>query len=238
VRELDVPPQCRQILLFLALLVAGGRAAAQAPVEDEVGARLRFLESRLQREAVEARWYEAGWSIVYVGGAGYGAYEICHATSGAALAEGIVTTTKAVIGAATMAINPLKTARGTRELDEGGAAAGQGLDRRLVLAESLLLRNAREADVRYKWQAHVYSLVLNLVGGAIVWAAGDVRRAAQSTGLAVAFGELSIWTRPWRAKRDLRRYREQFGGLASEAGRPVAVRAGWRVAATGFGVSF
>jgi hypothetical protein len=221
----------------VALLVVAGApfvARAQEPGDDEVEARLRFIEARLGREATQARWYEAGWGVVYAGGAGYGAHQIRHAGDGAALAEGIVTVTKSVIGAATMAINPLKTARGTAELDRDAALAGR--DRRLLLAEGLLERNAREAEIPFKWQAHVWSALLNLAGGAVVWIAGDVRRAAQSAGLALAFGELSIWTRPWSARRDLREYKQRFGGLAGDA--PLAARPSLQARVNGFALTF
>jgi hypothetical protein len=206
-----------KLAAMLVLLAGMPRiAGAEELGEDDVERRLHFLESRLKAEATQARWYEAGWSLVYVGGLGYGAYQIAQAETNGALAEGIVGASKSVIGAAGLALQPLKAARGTRELDEGADAAAAPRDQRLALAESLLRRNAREADIRYAWQPHVISLVLNLVGGAIIWIAGDLSRAAQSTGIALAVGELSIWTRPWGAKRDLREYKRDFGGLAFE----------------------
>jgi hypothetical protein len=202
-------------LVLMMLLCGTARiAAAQELSEDEVERRLHFLESRLRAETSQARWYEGSWSMLYVGGLGFGAYQIAQADSNAAMAEGIVGASKSVLGAATLVLQPLKTARTTRELDEGTAGAGGPRDQRLALAESLLRRNAKEVEIRYAWQPHVISLALNLVGGAIIWIAGDFRRAAQSTGIAIAFGELSIWSRPWGAKRDLREYRREFGGFA------------------------
>ncbi len=217
-------------------------AAAQAMPDDEVERRIHFLESRLKSEASQARWYEAGWSMVYVGGLGYGAYQIAQADSKAAIADGIVGASKSVIGAATLVLQPLKAGRSVRELDDGAGPAVGNRDQRLALAESLLRRNAKESDIRYAWQPHVISLALNLVGGAIVWIAGDFRRAAESTGLAIAFGELSIWTRPWGAKRDLRDYQREFGGFASaDAPRATAVaaaRPSVRVGVSGVQVTF
>jgi hypothetical protein len=229
-------------IAMMVLLAGTARiAVAQELGEDDVERRLHFLESRLKAEASQARWYEAGWSMVYVGGLAYGAYQIAQAETNGALAEGIVGASKSVIGAAGLALQPLKAARGTRELDEGAAATSGQRDQRLALAESLLRRNAKEADIRYAWQPHVISLLLNLVGGAIIWIAGDLPRAAQSTGIALAVGELSIWTRPWGAKRDLREYKRDFGGFAFEgAPRPttVASRPAVRVGATGVQLTF
>ena len=58
------------------------------------------------------------------------------------------------------------------------------------------------------------SLALNLLGGAVIWIAGDVKRAGQSTGIAVAASEVQLWTLPWGAKRHAREYRREFGGFA------------------------
>ncbi|MDB4969689.1 MAG: hypothetical protein JWN44_5378 [Myxococcales bacterium] len=230
-----------RIALMVLIAATARSVVAQELGEDDVERRLHFIESRLKAEATQARWYEAGWSIVYVSGLGYGAYQIAQAQTNGALAEGIVGASKSVIGAAGLALQPLEAARGTRELDEGADSASGQRDQRLALAETLLRRNAKEADIRYAWQPHVISLLLNLVGGAIIWIAGDLPRAAQSTGLALAVGELSIWTRPWGAKRDLREYNREFGGLAFKkpARTPTAVSGpSVRVAASGVQLTF
>lgn len=203
-----------RLTLLMLLMTSARVVAAQELGQDEIEQRLHFLEARLKAEQSQARWYEASWSLVYVGGLGYGSYQIAQANTRGALAEGIVGASKSVIGAAGLALSPLKAARALRDLDEGSDAAPGQRDQRLALAESLLRRNANESDIRYKWQPHVFSLLLNLVGGAIIWIAGDLPRAAQSTGIAIAVGELNIWSRPWGAKRDLREYKREFGGLA------------------------
>jgi hypothetical protein len=195
-------------------------ASAGAMSDDEVERRVHWIEAHLKTEARQAQWYEAGWSLVYVGGVGYGAYEIATANTRAATAEGIVGIGKSLIGAASLALVPIKTARSLSDLDRGAPSlVSHAHDRRLAMAESILLRNAEESDIRYKWQPHVVNLLLNIAGGAIVWGFGDWKRALQSTAIAIPVGELSIWTRPWKAKKDLRDYKSEFGGLADN-GRP------------------
>jgi hypothetical protein len=202
----------RGVVAVLAVLTLTRVAAAQPMGEFEAEQRLHFLESKLAAEQSQARWYEAGWSMVYVGGVGYGAYQLGTAADDkAAMAEGIVGIGKSLIGAGTLVLNPLKAGHTLRDLDDckcGDTA------QRLALAESLLRRNARESDLRYAWQPHVISLALNLLGGAIIWIAGDVKRAGQSTGIAVAVAEVQLWTLPWGAKRHAREYRREFGGFA------------------------
>jgi hypothetical protein len=181
--------------------------------DDEVSRRLAFIEARLHLQARGARLWEAGWSLVYVGGLGYGAYQIANAGDRAATAEGIVGAGKSLIGGAGLALRPLVTARSAHVLDRVPDGTVEERARRLALAEQLLRANAAETQERFAWQRHVISIGLNLVGGAIIWIAGDFRRAAQSTGIAIAAGEINIWTRPWRAAGDLRAYRREFGGL-------------------------
>jgi len=230
-------------IAVVALVVLGAHAAQAQPLtsEDETNQRLHFLESHLAAEAAQARAWEAGWSVVDVSGVGYGAYQIAQQTNRAELAEGIVGTAKSVIGVVTLAATPLKTARGARELRErSGVSPEERLDQ-LVVAERLLRQNAAESDIRYAWQAHVISLALNLVGGVVVWIAGDFWKGAQSAAIGAAVGEVQIWTRPWKAKRDLREYRLQFGGMASTgASRPTRLVAApsVRLSATGLQVAF
>ena len=68
----------RSLAAMLAVLALTHAAVAQpaGQSDDEVERRLHFLESKLAAEQSQARWYEAGWSMVYVGGVGYGAYQM------------------------------------------------------------------------------------------------------------------------------------------------------------------
>jgi hypothetical protein len=234
----------KRLILTLSLLLAlpaPAFAQDEAATADDlhVDERLRFIAARLKAEAVQARTWEAGWSIVYVGGLGYGSYQLAHARTKAADTEAAVGIGKSLIGGVTMGLFPLKASRGAHELDR--ATEADGSLARLDLAETLLRRNADEANLRYAWQPHVFSLLMNLVGGAAIWIAGDWKRAAQSTGIAVAVGELQIWTQPWQAKSDLREYRRRFGALgaaAQPARQLAATTPAVHVSATSLAVTF
>ena len=231
----------RLVLMLSLLLSLPAFAQEETATNDDlhVDERLRFIAARLKSEAVQARTWEAGWSIVYVGGLGYGSYQLAHARNAAADTEAAVGIGKSLIGGITMGLFPLKASRGAHELDASPAADGSLA--RLDLAESLLRRNAAEADLRYAWQPHVFSLLMNLVGGAAIWIAGDFKRAAQSTGIAIAVGELQIWTQPWQAKSDLREYRRRFGASGTSAYRAqqlAATKPAVHVSATSLAVTF
>ncbi len=211
----------RLIVLALTCSVAVAHADS-APPDEEVARRFHYIQKRLKAEAVQARSWQTGWSIVDTGGLGYSAYQISQSSTKAELAEGIVGAVKSLNGVAFLALTPLKTARGEHELDGLPDATPEARRQSLLLAESLLARNAKEADLRFSWKPHVYLFLISVVGGGIVWACGDLTKGAESAAIGFAVGELQIWTRPWLAKRDLREYRRDFGGLVGSGSPPLA----------------
>jgi hypothetical protein len=84
------------------------------------------------------------------------------------------------------------------------------------------------ATERVTWPRHVLNVALNAAGGGVLLAIGEPTRAAVSTGIGIAFGELYIWTQPDGADEDWDAYRKRFdsgaelsfnvtpGGLAFE----------------------
>ena len=211
---------------------------AELQAENDREARLRFIEARLQAEAVQARVWEAGWSIVYIGGFAYSGYELAHAHDAAATTEGAIGAARSVAGGMVMGLRPLKASRGAHELDRAPAADDSA--QRLQLAESLLRRNAVETERRYSWKPHVLMIGVNLLAGAAIWLAGDGKRGAESAGISIAVGELRIWTQPWQAKRDWREYRQRFGSDADNAAvaRPLTPSPALRVSPTQLAVTF
>jgi hypothetical protein len=208
-------------------------APAPAPEfsEEEMNARLKFIETRLKGEAFQARAWEIGWSAVYVLGFGYGIYQLGTSTTRSGITDGVVGMVKTGVGTLGLALNPLHTGRGAHPLDGVPQSTPEELRHKVELAERLLLRNAHEADIRYSWKPHLISITLSLAGGIAIWAAGDFWKGAESFALGSSVGEITIWTRPWKARRDLRAYRHEFGefvgeGTASSVGPASALRAG------------
>jgi hypothetical protein len=204
---------------MLSLLVGVAHAQEQRP-EEEVNARLEFLQLRLKAEAPQARAWEYGWAAVDIGGMGYSVYQLSQANTHSQTAEGVVGAVKSLGGVVGIAFTPFHAVKGAHELDGTPDVTPEERERRMLLAESLLRRNAHEADIRYTWKPHFFNALINLAAGGIVMAFGDWQRGLQSAGLGIAVGEIQIWTQPWKAKRDLREYRLQFGGLASTQTKP------------------
>jgi hypothetical protein len=232
----------RWLVLGLGMLsmLFGVAHAQEQRSEEEVDARLQFLEVRLKAEAPQARAWEYGWSIVDISGVGYSVYQLSQANTRSQTAEGVVGAAKSLGGVVGIAFTPFHATKGAHELDGVPDLTPDERERRMLLAESLLRRNAHEADIRYAWKPHFFNALINLAAGGIVMAFGDWQRGLQSAGLGIAVGEIQIWTQPWKAKRDLREYRMQFGGLAStQAKAPTsAAAASVKAGPTGLQVTF
>src|SRR3954447_24931197 len=109
----------RALTAILVVMTLAHAAVAQPASlsNEEIERRLQFLDVSLAAEQSQARWYEGGWSLVYVGGVGHGAYQLGNAGDDkAAVAEGIVGISKSLIGAGTLVLNPLKAGHSLRDL--------------------------------------------------------------------------------------------------------------------------
>lgn len=223
--------------LCLALVRTAGAQALPLIADEgdpDVEERLRFLEERIALEARGARTWESLWSIVDIGAAGFGVYQLSQHQSNAQVASGHVGITKAATGLVFLTVLPLNATRGARALVARG---NQDIDRlgRLALAERVLYRNAIDAETRYTWRPHVIGAIINLAGGLIIGALGDWKAGARSAGVGLAITELQIWTQPWRARRDLREYRSRFGDVLPPEPPP---KASLKAGATGLSVTF
>jgi hypothetical protein len=201
--------------LALLLLLAQPVRAQYVPSEEEIDARLRFLTEKLDGGVRNNLAWYAGWSsfygvaiVVQLGRLGY-------AVDDAERADLIVSASKATIGVVSRLVRPPHAIYGTRELRGMRERTAEERWRKVVRAESLLARNAKESDERYSWLAHTINLALNIGGGLIVWLGyHDFARGAGSAAVGIAVGEVQIWTQPWRAKRDWQDYQRRFGARA------------------------
>jgi hypothetical protein len=207
----------------LALAVIASTAlAASAPAragepdpgarEDEVAERLRFIERHLDAQVAGAEAWTGGWATFNVAAGGFEIYRAAGTRDRAARTDDIVGVAKATIGITGRLARPLHSRRGAAELRGVPDATPSERERKLALAERLLYRNAREADLCRQWLPHVINVALNVAGAIVVWAVSDAPGVAwQSAGIGIAVGEVVIWTQPMKAKRDARDYQRRFG---------------------------
>jgi hypothetical protein len=190
--------------------------------DEELDARAQFLERRLRRDVKLLALWQVGYSVVYGGGFLYQAGNAVTAGSTAERADFVVGTVKSFVGLVTRLAQPPRALVGVRPLLALPNTTRLDRVNRLLAAEALLRADARESDRRYHWLPHTLNALLNLAGGLIVWLGyHDLSRAAESTGIGFAVGELQIWTRPWQGKRAWAEYRRAYGATAtSMAGIP------------------
>jgi hypothetical protein len=181
--------------------------------DEEVRERLRFIQRRLEGAATGARAWRWSWFSVYAVGLGVETYRGVTAHNRADQTDDWVSVGKAALGVVNGLAFPLHASSGAAELRDLPDATPDERLRKLQTAERLLRRNAAEARRAYTLLPHLLNLATNVLGGVIVWTVGHAPgQAGISTGLSVVLGEVTIWTQPTRAKRDLRDYERRIGG--------------------------
>jgi hypothetical protein len=203
----------RTRLTGIPLRVQSAQVAPEAVSEDETEARARFLVERLEdRQAYARRWYNS-WFAVYTGGAVVSSVRAGIADGEGARTENIVSAVKSAIGLVNLLRLQLPERHGAAPVLEIGADEPV---QRLEAAETIVESAAARARDQRGWKEHLGNVVLNAIGGGILWAGGSPQRAAISTGVGLAFGELFIWTQPYGAVEDWDDYRERFGAPVRE----------------------
>lgn len=220
------------ILVAILLTPLGVRAGA---ADDETTRRIRFIEQRLDAGRASHTAWHVGWVSVYGVGLLVQVGRATMAIDPAERADQIVGASKAVVGVVAHLVRPPVAMFGARELALMPEATPEEREAKLRRAELLLVRAAHESDRRWSPWAHAANVGLNVVGLLVVglgW--GDWERAALSSSIGVIVGEASILSQPWRARRDLRDYREASFG--TELGALPRTRSRIEVQAAGAAV--
>lgn len=197
--------------LATATLLASMPVMAESATDPGPGARLEFLETRLDGGRDRAALWQNGWSAVYAAVAlGQGAYALTRDSSDEQVANG-VGALRAVTAFTLLQLRPHPGRHGAapvRAMADADDAA------RLEAAETLLVRSARRADERFSPRRHLINVGMNLGFGAMICAFGDCSDAPLSVLMGIAGGEAALWTLPARPAQDLRDYRKRFGPVS------------------------
>ncbi len=190
--------------------------------DDEVRRRLAFIMECLDDGELFAEMWQYGFSAGYGLGIAIGAVQAGIADDAGARASAIVSAVKAVGGTTRLVLAPHPGRLGsTAILAMPGATPAQRLAR-LVEAEVVLAAVEERAHSRLHWLSHASNVGINLAGGGVVLAFGDLTDAAVSVGIGIVVGEVMAFSMPWRGIRDVELYRSRFvTGRATRAG-------GWR----------
>jgi hypothetical protein len=190
------------VLLFTLALPAPLRAA------DDQGARLAFLEQRLDEGRDRARLWQYGWTSVYAGAA------VVHgalALSSGDQDEQVVNGVGALRALTALTLIRLRSDPGRFGADPVRAAGPPGSTARLEAAEGLLARTAHHAERRYSVERHLFNVGLNAVFGSLVLAFGDSDDAIFSTLTGIAGGVATLVTRSPQPIRNAAEYRDRYG---------------------------
>ncbi len=218
---------CLLLGLAVATLSASMPVMAESATDPGLGARLQFLETRLDAGRDRAALWQNGWSAVYAAVAlGQGAYAVTRDSSDEQVSNG-VGALRAVTAFTLLQLRPHPGRKGAAPVRAMGDADDEA---RLDVAEALLARSARRADERFSPRRHLINVGMNLGFGAMICAFGDCSDAPLSVLIGIAGGEAALWSLPTRPAQDLRDYRKRFG-------LPRDSRVSWQVMPTQGGLA-
>ena len=201
-----------QALVAASILVTAGTARAQPARESDVAARIAFIEARLDAAEGWASLWQNGWLTLYSAGVVAQLARAGMADDDAERADLVVSAVQSAVGVTARVVRPLPAARGSSEIARLPESTPAERRAKLRRAEEILRRNAESTEERTSWLSHAAGLALNVAGGLVVWLGyDDLERAAVSTSIGIAIGELSIWSQPWHAADDAAEYEKTFG---------------------------
>jgi len=185
--------------------IAGGDARLAA-IDPE--ARLAFIRARLAHDARKARHWSLGFGTSYalLTAGSLVAAPLLRDRAGAP--DLYVNAGAGIIGFGLIAVSPLRVLDDQVALEATIAAGTTDRCQLLALAESSLMRDARNEAFGRSWLIHSGNLLVG-VGALLVLGLGyDRWGSGIGNGLgSIAVGELMIFTQPVGLVRDLRSYR-------------------------------
>jgi hypothetical protein len=198
--------------------------------DDEIDARISFIEERLDDDQLHAQIWQYGFTAGYGLGALYGTIGASVTNDNDQRVEFIVTGAKAFVGVGRLLYAPHPGRHGAEAIRELPGETREDRLRRLTVAEELLDENADRARSRWAWQRHLTNVALNMAGFGVIWTLGEEGSAISSTLVGIAVGEAMAFSMPWRAEDDLEDYRARFAGAerdrVSWSLEPMVLRSG------------
>lgn len=225
----------RRIAMFcLGLALSGGLtsfASAQdsvtpdssvesSPCEVETGARIAFLEQRLEGDRTWARNWTIGFRSFYGLGTVVTAAQAIDEDDEGDRAVDIVSSVKAAFGTARLFTSPPNARLGASAMYEVPLDSPESCQRRLEVGESELRKNAKETESHslYAWKRHASIVGINVLGASVADGFYDSGSDAWvSAGVGVVVGEIMTYLHPSRAADDLSEYERTY--LAEKVAR-------------------
>jgi hypothetical protein len=178
--------------------------------EQDVEARLQFLQQSLRDAVRLERRFAIGWSITYVGLAGASWVLVPLAKDPRQNIDAAWNSAKALAASVIVLLEPLQVARDQRRMEALLADPGRPEDRcaQLARAEQLLAHAASSEARSNSVLNHLGSLALNIgLGLALGYGLDRPASAAMGIALGTTISEVMMATRPTLAVRRLASYR-------------------------------
>ncbi|MBL8744090.1 MAG: hypothetical protein JNK04_23445 [Myxococcales bacterium] len=194
-----------------AIALAPVLTANAEPTVAELEARKAFLEDRLttQRAHADAWWW--GWSIFYGIGVVVQGVRATDTDNDADKADRIIGAVQSSGALIRMLAQPHAGIAGPPAHQRASTRAD--LEAYVASGERALDQNAEATNAFGPWYAHLINLAVNGAAGLFIGLRYDAwDKAALSTGIGIAIGEVNILTAPWEADADRAEYRARFGG--------------------------
>ena len=210
--------------LLVWMVFSFARTSAQV-TDDSTIQRIQYLNKSLHSDQQGTRLWWYSWLGLYSAatiGQGMVVLSSDEKSTRQDMALGAATTLIGVAGQFISSFQPAPFANKLSMLPEGTSAERQY---KLTMMEKLLSdRSVMETEAR-KWKAHLLPTGINLASGLVTWIGfhRTVWDGVVNFGLNCVLTEAQLWTQPIRAKRALKRYREQFSerGLSVHPYREV-----------------
>lgn len=221
---------------FLLCILAFQISGAQEPADSIVLKRIEFLQKSLQNDQKGTKQWWYSWLGIY-GAATVGQGAVYFSSDDKATREdmalGAATTFIGVAGQFISPFQPVSFADDLVRLPEGTSTERRA--KLSMLEKTLADRSILEGKAR-KWQAHLLPTAINLGSGLVTWLGfhRTIWDGVVNFGLNCVLTESQIWSQPIRAKRALRRYRENFGTVACHPKHDI--NCNFIVSASGVGV--
>jgi hypothetical protein len=231
-------PAYKLITMMVLVSLFASNAIAQSVPDSIVHQRIAFLQKsiNLDQKGTNRWWY--GWMAGY-GALTAGQAAVWYSSEDTGLrqdmATGAATTFLGMIGQFVSVYQPQHFAEKFSQLPEGTPAERK--IKQSQMEKFLTDRSLMEVDAR-KWKAHLPSLGVNLASGLVTWVGfhRTVWDGVANFALNCVISESQIWTQTLRAKKELKRYHERFGGTETAENYRHEINYNFIVSANGAGI--
>ena len=210
-------PKVTIFVIFITIFSVALAQDKQSLNDEEIDARLRFLDSRLQELKKPSSSWQYGWTSFYAVSGVAQFYKAIDENDSDDEVKYFVGAAKSAGALAMQLLKPLPVVAGMNAYEKMPSDAREQKLARLEKAESLLRHQAIRADSRYTLKPHILSVGVNLIGAAVIAAVGDSDDAFESAALGIAIGQANIWTQPSASKKYWDSYDQKFNGAYKKA---------------------